>query len=254
MLSKRLAGTAAICLLLAAGATACGDDKTSATKLDTAKLSAEEIQKKAKDALAGAGSVKVVGEIAGADADGKKVTLDLVLDTQGHCKGNIAMPGMGKFEVLGDGKQVYLKPDAEFLSNVAGGGEDGAKAAELFKGRYISGVQDDPEMKDFTTLCNLKDLSKSFTEDNDASNITKGSAGTVNGVKTFSVKSKESDGGETVLHVATEGTPYPVRIEKTGKEGGRMDFSEIDKAVTVQAPPADQVIDYSKFKSEATTA
>ncbi|MFF8770209.1 hypothetical protein [Kitasatospora sp. NPDC015120] len=251
MLSKRLAGTAAICLLLAAGATACGGDKDSATKLDTAKLSAEEIQKKAKDALAGATSVKVVGSISNAD---EKMTIDLAVDTKGQCKGSVTMPGVGKFELLGDGKQVYLKPDSEFIANVAGGGAEGAKAAELLKGRYIAGVQDDPEMKELTTACNLKDLTKSFVEDGKSTDLTKGSAGTVNGAKSFSVKSKNSSGDEMVLHVATEGTPYPLRIEKTGKGGGQADFTEIDKPLTVQAPPADQVIDYSKFKSEATPA
>ncbi|MFB6888131.1 hypothetical protein ACFCX4_02305 [Kitasatospora sp. NPDC056327] len=251
MLTKRLAGTVAICLLLAAGATACGDDKaSSAAKLDTDKLSAEEIQKKAKEALAGASSVKVVGEIVN---DSAKVALDLAVDTQGQCKGSVTMPGAGRFELLGDGKQVFLKPDSDFVKNVAGGGPEAAKAAELLKGRYISGVQNDPEMKELTTVCNLKELSKSFTEDGGASNITKGSAGTVNGAKTFSVKSK-SDGGETVLHVATEGTPYPLRLEKTGKDSGKVDFTEINKPLTVQAPPADQVIDYSVFKSQSKTA
>ncbi|MFE6871695.1 hypothetical protein ACFVFS_34770 [Kitasatospora sp. NPDC057692] len=251
MLSKRLAGTAAICLLLAAGATACGDDKVSAAKLDTAKLSAEEIQKKAKDALAGATSVKVAGSI---DNGAAKMTVDLAVDTQGRCQGSITMPGMGKFELLGDGKQVYLKPDAEFVANVAGGGADGAKAAELLKGRYIAGVQDDPEMKELTTACSLKDLTKSFLDDSKATNLTKGEAGTVNGAKTFSIKSKNSGGDEIVVHVATEGTPYALRVEKTGKEGGKMDFTDINKPLTVQAPPADQVIDYAKFKDAAKPA
>ncbi|MFB7472731.1 hypothetical protein [Kitasatospora sp. NPDC056184] len=251
MLSKRLAGTAAICLLLAAGATACGDDKVSAAKLDTAKLSAEEIQKKAKDALAGATSVKVVGAISSAD---QNMTLDLAVDTQGQCKGSVTMPGVGKFELLGDGKQVYLKPDSEFISNVAGGGADGAQAAELLKGRYISGVKDDPDMSELTTACNLKDLTKSFLEDGKSTDLTKGSAGTVNGTKTFSIKSKNSGGDEIVVHVATEGTPYPLRIEKSGQGGGKADFTDINKPLTVQSPPADQVIDFAKLKSQVKPA
>ncbi|MEV6978214.1 hypothetical protein [Kitasatospora sp. NPDC093806] len=252
MLSKRLASTAAICLLLAAGATACGDDKdkaSAAPKLDTAKLSAEEIQKQAKDALAGASSVKIVGGIT----NGKdKLALDLAVDTKGQCQGSISMPGMGKFELLSDGKQVYVKPDAAFLTAV--GGEDGAKVAELFKGRYIAGMQDDPDMKELTTVCNLKELTKNFTEDGKATDLTKGTAGTVNGTKTFSVKSKNSNGDEMTLHVATEGKPYPLRIEKAGKDGGQVDFTDIDKALTVQAPPTDQVIDYSKFKDQVKPA
>ncbi len=248
MLSKRLVCTAAIGLLLAAGATACGDNDKPATaaaapKLDTEKLSAEEIQKQAKDALAGASSVKVVGAI---NKDSEKISVDLAVDTKGQCKGTMSVPGAGKFDLVGDGKQVYLKPDTEFLTSVTEG--KNPQAVELLKGRYIAGVQDDPDMKELTTVCNLKELTKTFGADDRATNITKGSAGTVNGVKTFSVKSKDSSGGEVTLHVAAEGKPYPLRIEKSGKDGGQMDFTEIDKALTVQAPPADQVIDYSLFK------
>ncbi|WP_051740659.1 hypothetical protein [Kitasatospora sp. MBT66] len=264
MLSKRLASTTAIGLLLVAGATACGDndkpvatDKAAAGKtaaapgLDTEKLTAEEIQKQAKDALAGATSVKVVGTV---NKDADQVSVDLAVDTKGQCKGTLSLPGTGKFELLGDGKQVYLKPDAAFLNSATEG--KNPQAVELLKGRWIGGAQDDPDMKELTTACNLKELTKTFGagDDSKATNITKGSAGTVNGAKTFSVKSQNSSGGEVTLHVATEGKPYPLRIEKSGKGGGQMDFTDIDKALTVQAPPADQVIDYALFKDKVQAA
>ncbi|MFJ8435048.1 hypothetical protein ACIQ9P_27485 [Kitasatospora sp. NPDC094019] len=262
MLSKRLASTTAIGLLLVAGATACGDndkpaaDKAAAGKaaapgLDTEKLTAEEIQKQAKEALAGATSVKVVGTV---EQDADRISVDLAVDTKGQCKGTLSLPGAGKFELLGDGKQVYLKPDTAFLNSVTEG--KNPQAVELLKGRWIGGAQDDPDMKEITTACNLKELTKTFGsgDESKATNITKGSAGTVNGAKTFSVKSNNSAGGEVTLHVATEGKPYPLRIEKTGKGGGQMDFTDIDKALTVQAPPADQVIDYSLFKDKVRTA
>ncbi|MFJ2779218.1 hypothetical protein [Kitasatospora sp. NPDC087315] len=254
MLSKRLASTAAICLLLAAGTAACGDnkDKASATpKLDTEKLSAQEIEKQAKDALAGASSVKIVGNVV--DGDGK-MEISLALDTKGQCTGSLSMPGTGKFEIISDGKETYLKPDKDFWTAVAG--PAGEKAAELFKGRYLSGFQGDPDMKELTTVCNLKELSKKIVEDDSKkSTVAKGSAGTVNGVKTFSLKSTGPDGQQATIHVATEGKFYPVRVEQNkGTETGQTDFTDFDKPLTVQAPPADNVIDFSKFKDELKSA
>ncbi|MCX4753726.1 hypothetical protein [Kitasatospora purpeofusca] len=260
MLSKRLASTTAIGLLLVAGATACGDnDKAAADKatggktaaapgLDTEKLTAEEIQKQAKEALAGAASVKITGSF---NKDTDQIAIDLAVDTKGQCKGTLGLPGAGKFELLGDGKQVYLKPDAEFLNSATGG--KNPQAVELLKGRWITGAQSDPELKELTSACDLKELTKTF-DDSKATNITKGSAGTVNGAKTFSVKSKNSSGGEVTLHVATEGKPYPLRLEKSGKGGGQMDLTDIDKPLTVQAPPADQQLDFSLFKDKVQAA
>ncbi|MFF2039396.1 hypothetical protein ACFVVX_03125 [Kitasatospora sp. NPDC058170] len=254
MLSKRLASTAAICLLLAAGTAACGGDKDTAAagpKLDTDKLSAQEIEKQAKDALAGASSVKIAGSIA--DEDGK-TSIDLSLDTKGQCTGSMGMPGMGSFEIISDGKASYLKPDKEFWKSF--GGPKGEQVAELFKGRYLTGFEGDPQMKSLTTVCNLAELSKKITEDDGTkSKAEKGSAGTVNGAKTFSLKVTNSDGEQSTIHVATEGKFYPVRIEKTtGKDGGQIDFTEYDKPVTIKVPAADSVIDFAKFKQQLQTA
>ncbi|MED7948034.1 MULTISPECIES: hypothetical protein [unclassified Streptomyces] len=253
MLSKRLAGTAAICLLLAAGATACGDTQSkagAAPKLDTEKLSAQEIEQATKDALSAATSVKITGDIA---MDEGKMTIDLALDTKSQCTGTMSMPGMGKFEIISDGKQSYVKPDKEFWTAIAG--KEGAKAAELFKGRYLSGLQDS-EMKDLTSVCNLKDFTaKIVSDDSGKSEATKGGAATVNGQKAFSLKVKDRKGEESTIHVATEGKFYPLRVEKkSGTEGGQIDFTDYDKPLTIQAPPADNVIDFAKLQDQLKSA
>ncbi|WP_327679665.1 hypothetical protein [Kitasatospora sp. NBC_00458] len=253
MLSKRLAGTAAVCLLLAGGATACGDtvDKAGATpKLDTEKLSAQEIEKAAKDALASATSVKITGDIA---MDEGKMTIDLALDTKSQCTGSMSMPGMGKFEIISDGKQSYIKPDKQFWTAI--GGKEGEKAAELFKGRYLSGLQDS-DMKDLTEVCNLKEFSsKIVADDSGKSDVTKGEAATINGQKAFSLKVKDRKGEESTIHVATTGKSYPLRVEKkSGTEGGQVDFTDYDKPLTIQAPPADNVIDFAKLQDQLKSA
>lgn len=259
MSSKRLVSTAAICLLLAAGTTACGGNDDSGTgaaakaaavpTLDTEKLSAEEIEKHAKDALTGATSLKVKGE---AKTDEGTMKIDLALDTKGQCVGSLAMPGMGGFEVVNDGNQAWIKPDAKFWETF--GGKDGAKAAELFKGRWLSGVNSDPKAKQLTEVCNLKSFTKEIAGD-DGSKVTKGTAGTVDGQKTFSLKSVDKDGEESLIHVLTEGKFYPVRIDHPkGESTGQMNFTDFDKPITITPPPAAEVIDISKFKSQFPSA
>ncbi|MFB7128186.1 hypothetical protein [Kitasatospora sp. NPDC056273] len=257
MLSKRLVSTAAICLVLAAGTAACGsatsDGKAgSAQKLDTGKLSAQDIEKQAKEALASATSLKMAGTV---DTGDGAMELNLTMDSKSQCTGTMAMPGMGKFEIISDGKTSYVKPDTAFWTAV--GGPNGAKAAELFKGRYLTGFESDPSMGSLTKVCNLADFSKKITDSKSSGDkVEKGSAGDVNGVKTFSLKSTDSKGEVTTLQIATEGKPYPVRIEHAGaKDGnGKIDFSEFDKPLTVQVPSADSTIDFTKFKDQLKTA
>ncbi|MFE6049833.1 hypothetical protein ACFQ6N_03675 [Kitasatospora sp. NPDC056446] len=261
MLSKRLVSTAAICLVLAAGTAACGDNKgdgtggdskAAAQKLDTDKLSAQDIEKQTKDALAGATSLKLVGTVPG---DGGAMEMNLAMDNKSQCTGTMSIPGLGKFEIISDGKTSYVKPDKAFWTTM--GGPDGAKAAELFKGRYLTGFEKDPELGSLTGVCNLADFTKKITEANSkGSKVEKGSADTVNGVKTFSLKVTDTKGEVSTIQVATEGKPYPVRVEHTGaKDGnGRVDFSDFDKPLTIQAPPADNTIDFTKFKDQVKAA
>ncbi|MFF2549233.1 hypothetical protein ACFVUY_42665 [Kitasatospora sp. NPDC058063] len=262
MLSKRLVSTAAICLVLAAGTAACGSTKSDGTggdakagaaqKLDTDKLSAQDIAKQAKDALASASSLKMVGTV---DTGEGSMELNLALDNKSQCTGTMAMPGMGKFEIISDGKTSYVKPDKDFWTNV--GGPNGAKAAELFKGRYLTGFESDPSMGSLISVCNLAEFSKKITADKSGNDkVEKGSAGNVNGVKTFSLKVADSKGEVTTMQIATEGKPYPVRVEHSGaKDGnGKIDFSDFDKPLTIQAPSADNTVDFTKLQDQLKTA
>ncbi|MFH8385441.1 hypothetical protein ACH4E7_31630 [Kitasatospora sp. NPDC018058] len=277
MLSKRLVSTAAICLLLGAGTAACGDDKDKSAdkaaapattaaaaatptatptptptvaKLDTDKLTAQEIEKQAKDALANAASLKVAGTMSTEDG---AMTIQLAMDRQGQCQGKMGMPGMGSYEIISDGKQYFIKPDAQFWKTF--GGPKGEAVAELFKGRYLTGFQDDPKMKSLSELCNLSVASKEMLTDDSSGTPAKGSAGTINGIKTFSLKETDDKGEESLLHVATEGKFYPVRLEKKGgKDAGQIDFTDFDKPFTVQLPSPDNVIDYTKFQDKLKSA
>ncbi|MER8187286.1 hypothetical protein [Kitasatospora sp. NPDC094015] len=275
MLSKRLAATVVVCCALAAGASGCGPAKApagsaeaaapsvsvsasasvSASKgphLDTDKLTAAEIEKQAQAAMASLSSVKVSGNLM---VEGQKMTLDLATDTKGNCQGTIGVAGMGLIEIIHTGGSSYLKPDAAFWKAIVGQKGDakaGAAAAELFKGRYLTGAKDDPELAELSDMC---DMIKSMTENDDTDDgAIKGAAATVGEVRTFTVISTDDDGSRTTAHVATEGKPYLVKVTHEGTDPGEMSFSDFDKPITVQAPPADNVIDYSQFRAKIATA
>ncbi|MEE1825180.1 hypothetical protein PUR61_23790, partial [Streptomyces sp. BE20] len=112
-----------------------------------------------------------------------------------------------KFEIISDGKQSYVKPDKEFWTAIAG--KEGAKAAALTKGRYLSGLHDS-EMKDLTSVFNRPDFTATIvSDDSGKSEATTGGAATVNGQTAFSLKVKDRKGEESTIHVATEGKFYP---------------------------------------------
>ncbi|WP_431676903.1 hypothetical protein [Kitasatospora sp. KL5] len=269
MFSTRLVRTAAVCVVLAAGATACASDGKPAAKapaapaspsaspvqtLDTEKLSGDEIMKQAHTAMSALTALKLDGTIT---TDGQKITMHLAADKAGNCKGTVAVGGEGQVEILHNGTGTWIKPDAAFWKKIGSekaNPKAGAAAAELFKGRYLTGGQDDTEIKEIASMC---DLIKGITQggDDPDTKVTKGSAGTTNGVKTFSLVGTDPDGARTTAYIATEGKPYLVRMEQTtGSEPGQMDFSEFDKPITVQAPPADEVIDFTLFKEKLKTA
>ena len=279
MPSKRLVHTAVICALLAAGATACNDDKkgqaapavtaapaaatsaaatpsatpTKAPGLAVDTLSGEEISKQAQTAMGSLSSLKIDGTMK---TEGQGITMNLAADKKGNCVGKVTISGVGGVEILHTTAQTWIKPDAAFWKTISaeeGSRDGGAMAAELFKGRYLTGGQDDAALKEMAGMCDLIDsIAK---DDSPSGKIVKGAAGTTNGVKTFSLTDTDTDGQASTLYIASEGKPYLIKVEQTtGTEPGEMNFSDFDKPIVVQAPPADNVIDYSVFQQKLKSA
>ncbi|WP_199881638.1 hypothetical protein [Streptomyces sp. CB03911] len=269
MPAKRFVYASIACVLLAAGATACGGDKAGdkaadkagaaappakAGSVDIEKLGAEEIVKQAQTAMGGLNSVKVNGTLT---VEGGKLTFDLAASKAGDCTGSVGTGSEGKVELVRIGGRTWIKPDAVFWNTVAakeGNAKSGAVLAELFKGRYITNGQDDPSLKEMAEVC---DLIGAISKDDGTSGdkYTKGAAADVDGTKAFSITATDSDGEHSTLYVATQGKPYLVRMEQTaGAEPGQLTFSDFDKPLDLKAPPADNVIDFSAVKQKLRTA
>ena len=238
-------------VLLLAG---CGDDTTagsgnpaasgSASASATtgggngvAALGAEEILKKAEAALRDAGSVRIKGE-------GGSGTESFAIDLRyadGNSTGTLGINGQ-TIELRKLGQTVYLKGSREFWTSSGGEG-----AAQLLTGKWLKTPLSDKRFGGLSELTDLDEAADGLLDPDGA--ITKGEQKTVNGVPCVGLVNSGKDGG--TLWVATTGEPYPVRIEPDPKSGeeGAIDFTGYGETVTVEAPPADQVVDVSKLPS-----
>ncbi|WP_159401256.1 hypothetical protein [Streptomyces sp. NRRL B-24484] len=266
MFSKRSVAASVLCAVLAAGATACGGDggggsgaaartaaapaASSASPVVLDLLSADEIAAKTHSAMAALSSVRVDGSIS---LDGQRITMHLSSDKRGNCTGTVSGSATGALEIRRTGGKGWIRADeATWRKQLEKGGaspQQAARAASLFKDRFLTGF-DDQQMPESAAMCNVI---KGMFEDTGEDQVSKGIAGRTNGVKTISLTSV-SDGKKLVLHVATEGTPYLIRMETTEGDPGGMDFGAFDKPFTVEVPPADQVVDFSVFKEQLKPA
>ncbi|MFE0463251.1 hypothetical protein ACFW1A_28765 [Kitasatospora sp. NPDC058965] len=274
MSPHRIVTSAVLCALLATGATACGSSTSTTAKaapsgsaaavsptaaspsasasasgtVDLDSLTAAQVEDAAHAAMASLTSMRVAGSTT---SDGQKITFDLTADKAKDCQGTVTIGSMGSIEILHNSTGSWVKPDQAFWKSAAaqqGKPGAGAMAAELFKGRYLTGGQDDPDMKQMTSMCDVVEGIANDTSK--ATNATKVGPATVNGQKTLGIKDTDDDGTVSTGYVATEGKPYLLRLVSEGSDGGQLDFTDFDKPLTVQAPPADQVVDFSLFKQK----
>lgn len=202
------------------------------TENGVAELSADEILTKAKAALAGAKSVRV--KAAGVQG-AQKFTLNIRYAGT-KATGTFGAAGQ-TLELRRLGKTVYLKGSKGFWT--ANGGE---AAATLLTGKWLKTSLAD---KRFGQLAEITDLTKGGFLDPDGA-IRKGERKTIRGIDAIGLVDKSDDG---ILYIATTGPAYPLQTvpKPGGGDTGKVEFLDYDKSVTVQAPPAELVIDTSKL-------
>ncbi len=246
MRAVRLLAAVPAALLLLAG---CGDDTTGGTGNPAASgasasassggdnvsaMAADEILKKATAALKAAGSVRIKGE----ETSGQGFSIDLRYSDD-NAAGTLGVNGQ-TIELRKLGQTVYLKGSREFW--VGNGGEG---AAQLLTGKWLKTPLTDKRFSGLSELTDLDEAADGILGPDGT--ITKGEQKPINGVPCIGLVSSGKDGG--TLWVATTGEPYPVRIEPGAESGskGAVDFSQYGEKVTVDAPPADEVVDVSKL-------
>ncbi|MFG2846914.1 DUF2092 domain-containing protein [Kitasatospora sp. NPDC048296] len=265
---------AATCAVLALGVTACGSGsgtkpaavpapgssaassaQTSAapsaspspTGPDLSTMTGNQILQQATAALKGASSLKLDANVTNS---GSPVEMHMSIDTKGDCNGSIGMGAKGRADLLRTPQQTYMRPDATMLKDISGGNTEGAK---LFNGRWMTGVQDDADLKDMAHLCDLSQLTKELT--NSSNKATKVGTDTVNGQPAVKLHITSTNDSPADLWVAAQGTPWPLKMAGNDSSGSAtMTFSAFNVPVDVTPPANSDTIDVSKLKATSRHA
>lgn len=215
----------ALCAGLAVVATACGADPDEGTN-GVGKLSAEQIEGKAKTAATEARSVHLSGTLV---TGGKSFTLDMRLGADGG-SGEVKSQD-DTFQVLRVGEQLYLKAGAKFWGQSEAAGKLGDKFVKVPEG--------DPSYKQFRGFTDMHVLLDGLLGLDGA--LAKGDYTKVGHTRAVQVTAEKGAGGK--LSVSLEGTPYPLLMERAGG-AGRVVLADWGKPVELAPPAQDQTVDY----------
>ncbi|WP_299528420.1 hypothetical protein [uncultured Streptomyces sp.] len=234
---RRTALAAVLCAGLAVTTlTGCAGDDPDAGTNGLGKLSATEIDRKARAAADTAAAVRLSGKLISKGGD---YTLDMQLNADGGT-GSVTSKD-NTFALLRVGDDLYLKADAAFWAQ-HGEGEDSAtdgEAAAKLDDKYVKVPEDDPtydQLRGFTEKKTLLDGLLTLH-----GSVNKGDRGKVTGVRTIEIMGGKGEGG--ALDVSLEGSPYPLRVARGGG-GGTITLADWGKAFALEAPSEDDTVDY----------
>ncbi|MFI6641448.1 hypothetical protein [Streptomyces sp. NPDC050504] len=238
------ARTLALCAGLALALSACSADEDPDEGTNgVGKLSATQIEEKARAAADGADAVRLSGTLV---SKGGTYKLNMRLKEAG-ATGSVASKD-ATFELLRIEDELYLKADAAFWTHQdeggSGAGQDegkgGPEAADKLDDKYVKVPEDDPAYKRFRGFTDKKALLAGLLDLH--GEAEKGDRGELGGVRTIQVKGgEEGDGG--TLSVALEGIPYPLQFARGGG-AGVLRLSDWALDFPLAAPREDDTVDY----------
>ncbi|GAA3394824.1 hypothetical protein [Streptomyces roseoviridis] len=240
---RRTALAAALCAVVALGATACGP------------FSGDD--PKATGPFGDLTGPRIVDKAVAETKTATSLTMDISLkttegplkayvstDLQGKCAGTMTVDTTGTAELLRPAdKAVYLRFDEAFLKEQAKGEPEEVQQALLkeLKDRWVKTDAEDPDAKDMLELCDLKALLADFEQT--TAGTVRGEETTVGGRKALTLTQTLKD-EKTTFYVATEGKPHLLKVVTTGgEEPGTITFSDYDKPVVAQTPQKKDIVD-----------
>ncbi|WP_240136661.1 hypothetical protein [Streptomyces sp. MUM 178J] len=237
---RRAALSLALCAGLTASLTACGgsEDPDAGTN-GVGKLSAAEIETKAKAAADAAPSVRLSGTLV---TEGTTYKLNMRLKQDGG-SGSVTAKDT-TFELLRIGDALYLRADAGFWAHTdAKGAEKPSKAdleaAEKLNGKYVKVPKGDPAYEQFRGFTDMDLLLDGLLGMH--GELVKGDRTKVGGVR--AIKVTGSKGGGNVLDVSLEGTPYPLQFTRAGGTGV-LTLGDWGEDFALKEPPKEETVDY----------
>jgi hypothetical protein len=207
----------------------CGSSGSSGN--GEAAKSASQILTDAVNAAQAASSVRVSGSISDS---GAPVSVDLKLLNGKGGSGSMTIQG-APVQIVDVNNTLYMNGSDAFWSKVGGG----SAVVTLLHGKWLKA----PATGNFSSLANLTSIHTLFSQLlNSHGTLKKGSTSTVNGQSAVAITDSGKGG---TIYVATSGKPYPVQLAKSGGSGGKVNFTEYGKTVSLSAPA--NSIDISKL-------
>ncbi|MGW0786975.1 hypothetical protein ACWD04_01690 [Streptomyces sp. NPDC002911] len=230
---RRTVSAVVLCAGLTIALTACaGEDPDKGTN-GVGKLTAAQIDKKARTAAAAADAVRLTGKLV---SKGGTYTLNMQLSSKGGMGSVISE--RNTFELLRIGDELYLKADAGFWKDDEADDESDS-AADKLQNKYVRVPEDDPtyqQMRGFTEKETLLGGVLALH-----GKINKGDRDTIGGVRTVQIMGGKGEGG--ALDVSLESTPYPLRVARGGG-GGTVALADWGVAFPLEEPAEDDTVDY----------
>ena len=218
MRSLRLAALFAVAVLLAG----CGGGGGGGEDNGVADKTADEIVADATAAAKSANSVYVHGSTT---SGGQPLVIDVHLVRDKGGAGHLEVNGFS-VDIVRVGNTAYFKGDDDFWKQF--GGE---AAATLFKDKWVSAPADRGDLASLTPLTDIGQLFDGILGEHGA--LEKGDKTDVNGTSAIKVEDTEQGGA---IYVATEGEPYPLKLESSTEQPGSIEFEDWDKSYDVNAP------------------
>ncbi|MEU6631967.1 hypothetical protein ABZ905_27345 [Streptomyces parvus] len=212
-----------------------GEDSSAGSRTPSGveKLSAEDIVKRSGEALASAGTVRM------STPDGGN---DMRVDRAGDCSGTFTQEKYSS-HLIKKGDKIWLKPEDAYWNDPAA--KPVLAKTPQVRGKYLHGTSEKSLVLLFASVfCMVGEqmLSGDF-EGGKGVELSKGAVTTVEGRKVVPVHADSAEKGRSTILVATEGRPYPLKLETAeGKE--TILLSDFGKPFTPPAsPPAGDTVD-----------
>jgi hypothetical protein len=219
---------AALLLLTAASLAGCGGGGGGNGVADK---NADQIVADAVAAAKAAQTVHVPGK-----ASGESLEIDMHLVAGKGGDGHLVVNGLS-FDIVRIGDRAYFRGDETFWQQFGGG-----DVIELLEGRWVEAPADTGDLASLTPLTDLEQFFGGVLEDHGT--LAKGDETEIGGVAAIAIEDT-TEGG--TLYVATEGEPYPLKIDGPDDSPGSIVFDEWNGDHALEAPT--DTVDLEKLQS-----
>jgi hypothetical protein len=225
---------AVIVAVIAAGTAACGSTpKLTANPDPLARLTADQITKRAIADLREATSVRLAGT---ATSSGKTVGLALTLVRGEGCKGSMRVRGK-TLRMVYNGTSVWMLPSDSFYRSQG----VNATAISLLSGKWLKLRK--ANSKDFSSFCSLSVLVRHMSRN--PAKLTKGRVTTFDGQRAVTIRQTGQSG---TAYISDTAKPEILELTSTkGSTTGTFTFSDYGVVTAIKPPPASKILVGPKF-------